>query len=355
MNHHKYSSHRHNLFNSFLTLAIFIILGFSFSATGMQNQNPSEDDSTNKAPSDDTPHPTNNDNNNPPGESLIMKTVRQVLEELGGSRDDSDGGVGDGTPVAVALEVGGGGDGSGGDGGGVGGGPPVAMEASDGGDEDNDNEHSDSIGDSVPVAVAVKVGGRGGDNSGGGATVTVSVALSDGDYGGSNGSGGSPVAVAVAVGGGSTVMESVVVGTEGVQGRKRKTPLVRDPPTGRPTCPLCQKEFQTWKGAFGHMRAHPDRDYRGFFKPPVFGSPSSTQDQPPSDGKGDDSAKKSTGEDNTAEKGSASLPVRVPMFDLNELIEEDGSSHAAEPAEDMSTGEGKGSGFDLNEMPSAED
>eukprot|EP00256_Glycine_max_P051886 XP_014617994.1 protein argonaute 2-like [Glycine max] len=324
----------------------------------MQNQNPSEDDSTKKSPSspsDDTSHPTNN-NNNPQGESLVMKTVWQVLEELGGSGDDSDGdsGFGDGAPVAVA--VGGGGDDNGDGDGSVGGGATVAMEKSD---DDSDN-NGDNSGSNLAVAVVVG-GGDGSGSSGVGATVTVSVAVSGGggNHGGgsSGGGGGGPVAVSVAVGGGSTVVESVVVSTEGVQGRKRKTSIVRDPPTGRPTCPLCQKEFPTWKGAFGHMRAHPDRDYRGFFKPPVFGSPSSTQDQPPRDDKvaGDDSAKKSSGEVNNGEKGSASSHVRVPMFDLNEPIEEEGSSHAAEPAEDMSSEEGKGFGFDLNEMPPAED
>jgi len=97
-----------------------------------------------------------------------------------------------------------------------------------------------------------------------------------GRSGGENGNGGEVGGGAVAVGGGGGMVEVVESGVvrEGVVGKKRKTSIVRDPPTGKPTCPLCRKEFTTWKGAFGHMRAHPDRDYRGFFKPPVFESPS---------------------------------------------------------------------------------
>jgi len=99
-----------------------------------------------------------------------------------------------------------------------------------------------------------------------------------GGSGGENGNGGD-----VSGGGGVPPVAVVESGgvREGVMGKKRKTSVVRDPPTGKPTCALCLKEFPTWKGAFGHMRAHPDRDYRGFFKPPVFGSTSSTQHHHP--------------------------------------------------------------------------
>ncbi|RDY14221.1 hypothetical protein CR513_00744, partial [Mucuna pruriens] len=172
----------------------------------------------------------------------------------------------------------------------------------------------------------------------------------EGDVGGE-----APAAVAVGAGAGSSMVVDGRVASEGMlEMKKRKVSDVRDPPSGKPTCPVCHKEFPTWKGAFGHMRAHPDREYRGFFKPPVFDSPSSTQDHPLSDNKGD-SAKKSIPEVNSGEKGSASLPVQVLMFDLNEPVDEAGSSHAAEPAEEKSAEERKGLGFDLNETPPPED
>ncbi|WVZ12893.1 hypothetical protein V8G54_017423 [Vigna mungo] len=123
------------------------------------------------------------------------------------------------------------------------------------------------------------VGGGSGDHNNNGVRGRIG---GENDNGGENGNGVPPVAVAVAVavgGGGGGKVELVESGVvkEGMMGKKRKTSIVRDPPSGKPTCPLCLKQFPTWKGAFGHMRAHPDRDYRGFFKPPVFGSPSSTQ------------------------------------------------------------------------------
>lgn len=106
---------------------------------------------------------------------------------------------------------------------------------------------------------------------------------SDENGGGDGGSVGGGASVAAAVGGGgngTTVVEGVVAVNEEVQAKKRKAPVVRDPPRGKPICPICNREFPSWKSAFGHMRAHPNRDYRGFFRPPVFGSPSSTQVQP---------------------------------------------------------------------------
>nr|KYP66564.1 hypothetical protein KK1_012861 [Cajanus cajan] len=82
--------------------------------------------------------------------------------------------------------------------------------------------------------------------------------------------------------GGSSTPVAVAPVSEGVlQPKKRKTSEVRDPPRGKPICPVCNKEFTSWKAAFGHMRAHPNRDYRGFYKPPAFPSSSSSKDQPP--------------------------------------------------------------------------
>ena len=98
----------------------------------------------------------------------------------------------------------------------------------------------------------------------------------EGQSGGSLGMmGGS---MAIAVGGGGVIMGDI--GPAGAVGdigavKKRKVSDVKDPPTGTPTCPVCKKTFSSWKGAFGHMRKHPERHYRGFFQPPTFSSFSS--------------------------------------------------------------------------------
>lgn len=59
---------------------------------------------------------------------------------------------------------------------------------------------------------------------------------------------------------------------EGEVFKKRKNTQVKNPPSGKPICPECKKEFSTWKAAFGHMRKHPERTHRGFFPPPTFKS-----------------------------------------------------------------------------------
>ncbi|KAK7367207.1 hypothetical protein VNO80_09216 [Phaseolus coccineus] len=261
-------------------------------------------------------------NNNLQGEGT-MKTPWQVLDELRGESSDDSGGEKD--------VIGGSGN-CRRDKNGVGGGS---------GDCNNNGIRGRSGAEN----------GNGGDVGGGIPPVTVTVA--------------------VAVGGGRMELVESAVVREGVVGKKRKTSIVRDPPTGKPTCPLCRKEFPTWKGAFGHMRAHPDRDYRGFFKPPVFGSPSSTQHHPLTNAnKGNTSQcdageNKSTGEEvNHGEKGSALPPLQVVMFDLNEP--QTAMENAAESVTEKSgengkifgfdlNAEGNVFGFDLNEMPLAEE
>ena len=41
-----------------------------------------------------------------------------------------------------------------------------------------------------------------------------------------------------------------------------------DAPESDPVCPVCGKKFGSWKGVFGHLRAHPERQWRGAFPPP---------------------------------------------------------------------------------------
>ncbi|KAG6603863.1 Zinc finger protein ZAT3, partial [Cucurbita argyrosperma subsp. sororia] len=48
---------------------------------------------------------------------------------------------------------------------------------------------------------------------------------------------------------------------------KKKGELI-DPPSSNPKCATCGKAFGSWKAVFGHLRSHPERDYRGAFPPP---------------------------------------------------------------------------------------
>ncbi|XP_061971450.1 uncharacterized protein LOC133694050 [Populus nigra] len=58
-------------------------------------------------------------------------------------------------------------------------------------------------------------------------------------------------------------------------------------PDAEPTCSTCGRTFASWKAVFGHMRAHPDRGWRGAFPPPEW-SP-----EKPNDQQGDQSALRS--------------------------------------------------------------
>ncbi|XP_044470491.1 uncharacterized protein LOC123199518 [Mangifera indica] len=61
--------------------------------------------------------------------------------------------------------------------------------------------------------------------------------------------------------------------------KKRKKGELLEIPNGSPVCYLCGREFQSWKGVFGHMRAHKigEERVRGAFPPPVFTPPASPQ------------------------------------------------------------------------------
>ncbi|XP_038882231.1 zinc finger protein ZAT4-like [Benincasa hispida] len=55
--------------------------------------------------------------------------------------------------------------------------------------------------------------------------------------------------------------------TGGGQKGKKKGELI-DPPSTEPKCATCGKTFGSWKAVFGHLRSHPEREYRGAFPPP---------------------------------------------------------------------------------------
>ena len=84
--------------------------------------------------------------------------------------------------------------------------------------------------------------------------------------------------MAIAVAGGGVVIgdmgPAAAVGDTGAV-KKRKASDLKDPPMGEPTCPECNKTFSSWKAVFGHMKMHPQRDYRGVFKRRASASSSS--------------------------------------------------------------------------------
>lgn len=53
-------------------------------------------------------------------------------------------------------------------------------------------------------------------------------------------------------------------------GKQKRKSGELDAPKGEPRCPLCGSRFGSWKGYFGHLRVHPERDWSGAFPPPTF-------------------------------------------------------------------------------------
>ncbi|CAH8359676.1 unnamed protein product [Eruca vesicaria subsp. sativa] len=50
--------------------------------------------------------------------------------------------------------------------------------------------------------------------------------------------------------------------------KQKKIDLIRADVEGKIRCCLCRKEFQTMHSLFGHMRRHPDRNWKGIRPPP---------------------------------------------------------------------------------------
>ncbi|KAB5556692.1 hypothetical protein DKX38_007601 [Salix brachista] len=174
--------------------------------------------------------------------------------------------------------------------------------------------------------------------------------------------GGSVTAVGTAVadsivapvrigGSGTAVADSIVAATgvtgEGSSSRKRSgkgeevSPLVPKKakgemdinPVAEPTCSTCGRTFASWKAVFGHMRAHPDRGWRGAFPPPEW-SP-----EKPGDQQGDHSALRGQ---------LAPRLLNLAIETLNKMKQKQG--HQAGPSGPSA----RGRDFDLNAEPPRE-
>ena len=92
---------------------------------------------------------------------------------------------------------------------------------------------------------------------------------------GGKGMGGRGSAIAMDLGGGIQVGGSAggSIGSHhevgGSSQPKRKAVDIVAPAGVKPICSICRRDFGSWKALFGHMRSHPDRQWRGCFPPPV--------------------------------------------------------------------------------------
>ncbi|KAJ4913988.1 zinc finger (C2H2 type) family protein [Raphanus sativus] len=131
------------------------------------------------------------------------------------------------------------------------------------------------------------------------------------------------------VAGASGSKATVVAGDEepAKKPRKKGSPKLINPPEGPPKCNVCGRSFLSWKAVFGHLRAHTDRGYFGFFPPPTFNA-----------------AVEASGAAVAASCGGRGLGLGTGglNFDLN-----------ADPVDDEEeeTGTGSAPKFDLNRSP----
>ncbi|KAL5569089.1 hypothetical protein UlMin_025664 [Ulmus minor] len=115
--------------------------------------------------------------------------------------------------------------------------------------------------------------------------------------------------------------------SEGARSQRRRRAEVVAPPGVDPNCRVCGREFGSWKALFGHMRSHPERQWRGAFPPPV--EQRHSQEEQAGAGEGG------------AEEGRVAWE-----FDLNYRPEDAGTSSSLEEG-------GGDADWDLNALPPA--
>lgn len=159
--------------------------------------------------------------------------------------------------------------------------------------------------------------------------------------GGARGS-GIPVGLeGIQVGGsaGGSAAAHQEVGGGGLSRPKRKAPETVAPAgVDQPICSVCGKGFGSWKSLFGHMRAHPERRWRGVFAPSTM--------QQPAQGEG--------GPHVVGDHQVVASVGQLADIDLNQPQEEEENA-SADPTSSPSNKDNASGGFDLNMPPSTSD
>ncbi|XP_050229384.1 uncharacterized protein LOC126678533 [Mercurialis annua] len=143
-----------------------------------------------------------------------------------------------------------------------------------------------------------------------------------------------------------------------------------DAPKSEPICSLCGKRFASWKGVFGHLRAHPERDWRGAFPPPkgAVGTWSPIKMSGPDDHQARqvqllapkmlhlarETLAKMREDSTAAASGGAASSPRVTNIDLNQIPGSSSSESPPPPPQGGAGGSGSG-GLDLNRSPPESD
>ncbi|PON50007.1 Zinc finger, C2H [Parasponia andersonii] len=145
---------------------------------------------------------------------------------------------------------------------------------------------------------------------------------------------------------GSGAVHHEVGGERGPGGRpKRKATEIVAPAGVAPVCSVCRRDFGSWKALFGHMRSHPNREWRGAFPPPVAQKPAAEGDQGPPAG---NQAAASAGS-----QGSGVAAGRLSI-DLNRLQGQESTTASASSSSKVKDG-ASSTGFDLNKPPTSDD
>ena len=116
---------------------------------------------------------------------------------------------------------------------------------------------------------------------------------------------------------------------------KRKAAEIVAPAGVEPICSVCRRDFGSWKALFGHMRSHPERQWRGCFPPPAMQQPTQGDQGPRAQG---------------VRSSSEGSQMALLNIDLNQPQE--GETTSASSASNKVEASGT---FDLNMPPASDD